>query len=83
MEVSGQLHTIAALPPGKVPPVPTGQEADCAQELVWMLWSREKSLAPGQNRTPAIQPVAHAISTELSWLPGRTEKATKEVRIGM
>jgi len=31
--VSGQLHDAAALPPGKEPPVPTGQEAGWAPEL--------------------------------------------------
>jgi hypothetical protein len=35
MEVSGQLHTPADLPPGKEPPVPTGQEVGWAPESVW------------------------------------------------
>jgi len=26
MEVSGQLHTLAILPPGKEPPLPIGQD---------------------------------------------------------
>jgi hypothetical protein len=59
MEVSGQLHTPAALLLGKEHPVPIGYEAGCAPEPVWTLWSREKSLAPAGNRTPAFQPVAH------------------------
>jgi hypothetical protein len=36
MEVSGQLHAPAALPPKKEPPTPIGQEARRAPELVWM-----------------------------------------------
>jgi hypothetical protein len=46
MEVSGQLHAPAALSLGKQPLVPTVQEAGWTPELVQMLWSREKSLAP-------------------------------------
>jgi hypothetical protein len=33
MEVSGQLHAPAALPPEKEPPVPLGYEAGWAPEL--------------------------------------------------
>jgi hypothetical protein len=32
-------------------------------ESVWMLWSRQKPLAPNGNRTPAIQPTAHCYPT--------------------
>jgi len=28
----------ATLPPGKKSPVPTGEGAECAPELVWMRW---------------------------------------------
>jgi hypothetical protein len=35
MEVIGQLHAPAALPPGKKPPVPVGLEAGWAPEPVW------------------------------------------------
>jgi hypothetical protein len=34
MEVSGELHAPAALPPWKEHPVPIGKEADWAQEPV-------------------------------------------------
>jgi hypothetical protein len=37
MEVSGQLHTLAALRPGKRPPVPTVQRAVWGPEPVWTL----------------------------------------------
>jgi hypothetical protein len=33
-------------------------DAGSAPEPVWMLWRREKSLTPEENRTPAIQPTA-------------------------
>jgi hypothetical protein len=38
MEVSGQLHAPAALPPGKGPLVPIGQEAGWAPEPFWTRW---------------------------------------------
>jgi hypothetical protein len=52
MEVSGQLHTFAALPP-----VPIGWEGGWAPQLVWTQWRREKYLALTGNRTPAVQPM--------------------------
>jgi hypothetical protein len=62
-----QLHTAAALPPGKESPVPIGWEAGWALEPVCALWSREKSFTPARNRNPEVQPVAHlAIPTEIS-----------------
>jgi hypothetical protein len=42
MEVSGQLHAPAALPPGKDPPVPNGQEAGWAPESFWTQLRRDK-----------------------------------------
>jgi hypothetical protein len=60
MEVSGQLHAPAALPPGKESPVPSGEEAGWATELVWITLRREKS-GPyrDSNSDPSIiQPVA-------------------------
>jgi len=35
MEASGQLHTLATLPPGKELLVPIGEEAGWASEPVW------------------------------------------------
>jgi hypothetical protein len=49
MELIGQLHAPAALPPGKEPPVPIGQEVEWAPEPVWMLCRREMCLAPAEN----------------------------------
>jgi hypothetical protein len=45
MEVSSQLHTLAALTPGERAPVSIGQEAGWASDSVWMLWRREYNLA--------------------------------------
>jgi hypothetical protein len=46
-----------ALPPGKEPPVPIGQEARWASEPVWTQKLEEKSSAPVGDRTPVVQPV--------------------------
>jgi hypothetical protein len=62
--MSGQLHAPAALPPVKEPQIPIGQETGWDPEPVWMLWSKERTLATAGNRTPAVQPVA--TPTELS-----------------
>jgi hypothetical protein len=60
LEVSGQLHAPAALPPGKESPVPIGFEEGQAPEPVWMMWRGEKSCPYREsNSNPlAIQPVA-------------------------
>jgi hypothetical protein len=58
MEVGGQLHASVALLPGKQPHVPIGQVTGWAPEPVWTLWSKDKSLAPVGNGTPAVPPVA-------------------------
>jgi hypothetical protein len=46
-----------ALPLGKGPRVPMGQEAGWASELVWTQWLEEKSFACAGDRTPAVQSV--------------------------
>jgi hypothetical protein len=55
MEVSGQLHVPAALPPAKEPSVLIRQEAEWAPEPVWTLRRRKKILS---TLTPFIQSVA-------------------------
>jgi len=40
MEVNGQLHTPAALPPGKGPLLAIEYEAGWIPEQVWMRWYR-------------------------------------------
>jgi len=51
MEMSGQLHSSAALHPGKYSMVSIGQEAELAPEPFWTRWWREKFPAPaGTNK---------------------------------
>jgi hypothetical protein len=52
MEMSGQLHSPAALFPGKESMVPIGQEAGWTPEPVWTRWWREKFSVPTRTRTP-------------------------------
>jgi hypothetical protein len=52
MEVSGQLHTPAALPPGKNLQYPLNSAGRVS------LRAEEKNLTPTGNRTPAVQAVA-------------------------
>jgi hypothetical protein len=54
MEVSGQLHAPAALPPEKGHLVPIGQEAGWTPEPVWTPWWRGKFRAPAGNQTPDL-----------------------------
>jgi hypothetical protein len=58
MEVSGQLHAPAALPQGKIPPVPIGYEAGWTPDPIWTRLRREKFPALAGNRTAIVQPVA-------------------------
>jgi hypothetical protein len=56
MEVSGQLHAPAALPPGKDHPVPIWWKAGWAPEPIWtQQWRREKFPAHAGTRTPIVQ----------------------------
>ena len=50
-------------------PVPIKQDAEWAPELVWMFWTREKSLVPNGIRTPG-RPARSlvAIPIMLLWL---------------
>jgi hypothetical protein len=52
MEVSGELHSPAALPPGKQ------STASIGRQIRSGLWRRESSPTPSGNLTPAAQPVA-------------------------
>jgi hypothetical protein len=55
MEVSGQLHTAAASPSGKEPPVSNCYEDGCTPE------GGEEKKIPAGKRTPAIQPITLTI----------------------
>jgi hypothetical protein len=50
-------HPSCALPPGKGPPVPIGQEAGWASEPVWTQRPEGKSFASAGDRAPVIQSV--------------------------
>jgi hypothetical protein len=57
MEVSGQLHVPAALPPGKEPPVPIGYEGGWPQSRSGR-GGEEKNSKPSPGiEPPIIQPV--------------------------
>jgi hypothetical protein len=46
-----------ALPPRKELPVPIGQEAEWAPELVWTRRLEEESFAPAGDQTPVVQSI--------------------------
>jgi hypothetical protein len=52
MEVSGQIHSPAALHPDKEPLVPSGLEGGWTPEPVWTRWRIVKFPAPVGTRTP-------------------------------
>jgi hypothetical protein len=74
-EVSGQLHALAALPPGEKLPVSNGQKVGWAPEAVWMILGmflcsilhrdidyiewRSSSVRPGKYRVPYIWKHSH------------------------
>jgi hypothetical protein len=64
MEVSRQLHSSAALPPGKEPLLSSGNEAGWAPEPVWTWFWRKKIPSPCRDSNPPIiQPVAQRCTT--------------------
>jgi hypothetical protein len=69
VEVSGQLHILAALPPGKEPLVPTGQEVGGGLRSQSGRGGEEKNSEPLSGlEPPLIQVVAQRYTTELSRL---------------
>jgi hypothetical protein len=52
MEVSAQLHDLAALTPEKEPLIRIGWEAGWTPEPVWTRWCREKIPVSAGTRTP-------------------------------
>jgi len=52
VEVSGQLHAPAVIPPEKEPPVHFGLEVGWDPELVWTRWRGEKSPCPCRESKP-------------------------------
>jgi len=65
MEVSGQFHSPADLPPWKEPLVPVGYEARWAPEPFWTRWWREWVCFVTASRT-ALGP----IQPPIQWIPG-------------
>jgi len=57
MEMNGQLHTPATLPPGMVAR---------ATQLVWMFWRRQVPVTPARNQT--LGSPAHSLVTVLTEL---------------
>jgi hypothetical protein len=58
MEVNGQLHAPADLPPPpqiKIPLYPLNRGTGWGQELVWMVVRKEDGSAPAQNRAKTLQ----------------------------
>lgn len=77
MEVSGQLHAAAALPPGIEPPVPTGKESGRPQS--WPGHCREKkSLAPAGIGPPVPWLFSHHKGrADVVWKTWREETTCK------
>jgi hypothetical protein len=57
MEVGGQLHAPASLPPAENSPVSFEQEAGWASGSVWTQWNWEKAIPSSWTQTPAFHPV--------------------------
>jgi len=58
MEVSGQLHALVTLLPGRESTVPIGQRLDGPQSWSEQSGKEKKILSPAENRTLVIQTVA-------------------------
>jgi hypothetical protein len=67
MEVSGQLHAPAALPPGKEPSVPIEYEVGWTPDPVLTTWGSENSCSHSHSDPLVVQPVA-------SRYPGRPKQ---------
>jgi hypothetical protein len=66
-----------ALPPGKGPPVPIGQEAGWAPEPVWTQRLEGKPFASGGDRTPFVQSVVSHYTDWATPAPAYVYKAYK------
>jgi hypothetical protein len=58
MEVSSQLHALVALPSGERAPGTHWLEGCVGPRVGLDTVEKRKSLAPVENRTPTVQPVA-------------------------
>jgi hypothetical protein len=76
MDVSGQLHVLSALPSGKNPG--THRIAGLGPQNRWMLWGKEKSLAPAWIlHTDCQTRSLVTIWSELSWVPEWMSQSTE------
>jgi hypothetical protein len=66
MEMSGQLHDPAALPPRKEPQVPIGEKTEWATEHVWTLWRREETYPCRELEPRPLSSLLLAVATKLS-----------------
>jgi hypothetical protein len=55
MKVNGQLHALSALPLAEAHPLSIDDELGRVPEPVWMVWRRDKSLAPAENRIETLR----------------------------
>jgi hypothetical protein len=65
-----ELHAPAALPPGKEPPVPIGQEVGWTSEPVWMIWRSENSWPHRASNSDSlvVNPVASRYTDYANWI---------------
>jgi hypothetical protein len=68
LEVSGQLHALAALPQGKNPCYPLDRRLSVPQRRSGRGGEEKYSQPLPGHEPPIIQCVAHRYTTELSWL---------------
>jgi hypothetical protein len=68
MEVSGQFHVPADLPPGKEPPVSLDRRLSGPQSHSRRRGEEKNSQPLPGLKPPIIQPVAQRYTTELSWI---------------
>jgi L-lactate permease len=64
MEMGGQVHAPAALPPTKEPQVPTEWESGWQPNSFWTAWVRDGIQTPAENRTQDL--LVHSLVTALS-----------------
>jgi hypothetical protein len=82
MEVSGQLHALAASSPGKEPPLPIGLDRWLGGPQSWSGHGGEEKnsfIAPAKNRTCHSAHGLVTILTELPWLTCSTAFPLKQL----
>jgi len=80
MEVSGQLHAPAALPPRKKPLVPIGQGAELRPEPVWTGWWRRGKFSPTAGNLTSDHPApSPALVVSLSLVMCVNDRFVSEV----